>query len=52
MPTYQHGFTGERREVTPEESDWYEKNPPWYRADPPVQPTPHPPTKAKKQKKD
>jgi hypothetical protein len=23
--TYQHGFTGERREVTPEEFDWYEQ---------------------------
>ena len=31
--TYQHGFTGERREVTPEEFDWYENSGgPWYRA--------------------
>lgn len=43
MPIYQNGLTGQRREVTLEESDWYEKNPPWYRADPPAPTLPYPP---------
>ena len=42
--TYQHGLTGERRTVTPEEFDWYEKNPPWYRAETPTPLDPYPPS--------
>lgn len=46
MAVFQHGFTGERREVTgAEQIAWYENSGgPWYRADPAVIPTPNPPS--------
>ena len=50
MPTpqtrrYQNGFSGEVREVTQEDWDWYEKNgAPWYRVEPVLAPEPLPPS--------
>ena len=52
--TYQNGLTGERRTVSDAaEIDWYEKNPPWYRAETPDPADAYPPsqrTPAKKPK--
>ncbi len=42
--TYQHGLSTEIRTVGPEEFDWYENNPPWYRIEPTKKPEAYPPS--------